>query len=239
MLADSLGSPSSPPAPQTLYHAPPSQATYAQRSPFPSPPAPWMIYHARPSPSNVHQTPPDDATSWQTRMFYILEKQNSEMAEMKRMLSSLMKKVATSREEPSSLPERIQFPLASEEAVQALEQDLTDKETEKALKHHLAVIGGENLKDVTTRIMKTVFSQQLALKYCWTGNARVKRAFQSLKLREVIFNAVRNNEVSKNGTNHEIKHVIQEWFRTASDRDGGRKRRMNCAQAQQDVAEIK
>ena len=27
MLADSLGSPSSPPAPQTLYHAPPSQAT--------------------------------------------------------------------------------------------------------------------------------------------------------------------------------------------------------------------
>ena len=66
-------------------------------------------------------------------MFYILEKQNSEMAEMKRMLSSLMIKVATSREEPSSLPERIQFPLASEEAVQALEQDLADKETEKAL----------------------------------------------------------------------------------------------------------
>ncbi|KAI0235159.1 hypothetical protein LSAT2_014398 [Lamellibrachia satsuma] len=133
--AHSLGSPlaSSPPAPQTLYHAPPSQATYAQRSPFPSPPAPWTLYHARPSPSNVHQTSPDDATSWQTRMFYILEKQNSEMAEMKRMLSSLMKKVATSREEPSSLPERIQFPLASEEAVQALEQDLADKETEKAL----------------------------------------------------------------------------------------------------------
>ncbi|KAI0239083.1 hypothetical protein LSAT2_010148 [Lamellibrachia satsuma] len=98
---NSLGSPlaSSPPAPQTLYHAPPSQATYAQRSPFPSPPAPWTLYHAQPSPSNVHQTPPDDATSWQTRMFYILEKQNSEMAEMKRMLSSLMKKVATSRED--------------------------------------------------------------------------------------------------------------------------------------------
>ena len=50
--------------------------------------------------------------------------------------------------------------------------------------------------------------------------------------------AFRNNEVSKNGTNHDIKHVIQEWFRTASDRDGGRKRRMDRAQAQQDMAGI-
>ena len=66
-------------------------------------------------------------------MFYIIEKQNREMDEMKRMLSSLIKKMATSREEPSSLPERIQFPLASEEAVQALEQNLADNETEKAL----------------------------------------------------------------------------------------------------------
>ncbi|KAI0220990.1 hypothetical protein LSAT2_027569 [Lamellibrachia satsuma] len=108
MLAYSLGSPldSFPPAPQMLYHAPPSQVTHVHRSPFPSPPAPWPLYHTRPSPSNVHQTPPDDATSWQTKMFYINKQQNSEMAEMKRMLSSLMKKVATSKEDPSSLHPR-------------------------------------------------------------------------------------------------------------------------------------
>ena len=39
---------------------------------------------------------------------------------------------------------------------------------------------------------------------------------------------------------HDIKLVIQEWFRTASvsGRDGGRKRRMDRAQDQQDLAGV-
>ena len=60
--------------------------------------------------------------AWQARMFYILEKQNAELVELKRMVSLLVKNsTATHDNDEPSLPEGIHFPLESEEALQALE----------------------------------------------------------------------------------------------------------------------
>ena len=66
-------------------------------------------------------------------MFYILEKQNAELVELKRMISLLVKTTTATRDnDEPSLPEGITFPLESEEALQALENALLDKNTAKA-----------------------------------------------------------------------------------------------------------
>ena len=55
--------------------------------------------------------------AWQARMFYILEKQNAEFIELKRMISLLVKNTTATRDnDEPSLPERTNFPLESEEA---------------------------------------------------------------------------------------------------------------------------
>ena len=58
--------------------------------------------------------------AWQARIFYILEKQNAKLVELKRMISVLVKNTtATCDNDEPSLPERINCPLESEEAYMA------------------------------------------------------------------------------------------------------------------------
>ncbi|KAK2175005.1 hypothetical protein NP493_755g02016 [Ridgeia piscesae] len=52
-----------------------------------------------------------------------------------------------------------------------------------ANKHHLATIGGATAKDAMSFMLKRLFSQRLAVVYCWKGNARGKRAYRELKLK--------------------------------------------------------
>ena len=67
-------------------------------------------------------------------MFYIMEKQTEELAELKRMVSLLIKRDTATRDNHEPLlPEGINFPLESEEALKALEEALLDRDVAKAL----------------------------------------------------------------------------------------------------------
>ena len=67
-------------------------------------------------------------------MFYILEKQNAELVELKGMVSLLVKNTTATRDnDEPSLSEGINFPLESEEALQALEDALLDSDTANVL----------------------------------------------------------------------------------------------------------
>jgi len=50
----------------------------------------------------------------------------------------------------------------------------------------LSVIGGSTVEDATRRIMRTVFTTNLALQYNWTGHGSKKSAVRDLQLTAVI-----------------------------------------------------
>ena len=63
-----------------------------------------------------------------------MEKQSEELAELKRMVSLLIKRDTVTRDNHEPLlPEGINFPLESEEALKALEEPLLDRDVAKAL----------------------------------------------------------------------------------------------------------
>uniref|UniRef100_A0A8W8MDM5 Uncharacterized protein n=2 Tax=Magallana TaxID=2171616 RepID=A0A8W8MDM5_MAGGI len=82
----------------------------------------------------------------------------------------------------------------------------------------LSTIGGENTKATVRRLFLYMIKNPLGWK-------RGKIAFSSLQFKEVLKEIVRKNRLCPNATDAEIYSVAKNWFRFASDREGGRKRR--------------
>lgn len=116
------------------------------------------------------------------------------------------------------------FPLETQEDVEKLEDILQDKEKSKTLVRSLSTIGGENTKATVRRLLSHMIKNPLATKINWVGKGG-KIAFSSLKLKEVLKETVRKNRLCPSATDAEIYSIAKDWFRFASDRDGGRKRR--------------
>ncbi|KAL8610991.1 hypothetical protein ACOMHN_042607 [Nucella lapillus] len=66
--------------------------------------------------------------------------------------------------------------------------------------------------------------QELVVLYTWQGTPQ-KKSFMNLLLCNVL-KMVRENPSTKAATDKEIDFAVREFFRTASDRNGGRKRRI-------------
>lgn len=116
------------------------------------------------------------------------------------------------------------FPLETQDDVEKLEDILQEREKSKSLVRSLSTIGGENTKTTVRRLLSHMIKNQLATKINWVGKGG-KIAFSSLKLKEVLKETVRKNRLCPNATDAEIYSVAKDWFRFASDREGGRKRR--------------
>ena len=52
----------------------------------------------------------------------------------------------------------------------------------------------------------------------------------------LLSEAVRRNHETRGASDHDIETVIKQWFRTAGDRDGGRRRRTAPAAAPAQIA---
>ncbi|KAL2096964.1 hypothetical protein ACEWY4_006171 [Coilia grayii] len=110
-------------------------------------------------------------------------------------------------------------------ALQALEQSLQSEEEIDKRINYLGVIGGMNTKDCVWRIMGSVFTNQLARHLNWRGiNGKV--ALSKLKIREIIIRAVRKNPLASGASESDVESVMKRWLQLATDREGGRKRRM-------------
>ncbi|XP_025101753.1 uncharacterized protein LOC112568593 [Pomacea canaliculata] len=97
-----------------------------------------------------------------------------------------------------------------------------EKEFRAKLVQHLSCIGGDCVTSVTRRILKRLFSSQLAQNYNYSG-ARGKKSFQSLQLRSVLIAAVRKTFAATSEV--EVDCIARKWFANARDLDGGRIRR--------------
>ncbi|XP_060588242.1 uncharacterized protein LOC132743705 isoform X2 [Ruditapes philippinarum] len=105
-------------------------------------------------------------------------------------------------------------------ACETLEKhEINGRATDKVT--YLTLQGGITRSDMSKRVMKHCMSNQLALQFNWFGK-KGKRAFGKLKLAKAVQKAVMK---CKKCTAAEVELDCREWFRSACDRDGGRKRR--------------
>ncbi|CAL1291269.1 unnamed protein product, partial [Larinioides sclopetarius] len=81
--------------------------------------------------------------------------------------------------------------------------------------------GGYN--SLVRRILTTVLTNQLSLRYNWRGTGGIKLAFQNFKnVIQMILDSVRNHRRFESVTQHEVEMAIKKWLVYAKDRKGGR-----------------
>ncbi|XP_062620709.1 uncharacterized protein LOC134282321 [Saccostrea cucullata] len=117
------------------------------------------------------------------------------------------------------------FPLSTRDGIEALENKLEERDGLSAnLVKVLGGIGGDSLKSTVRRLLKYMIENDLAKQINWLGKGG-KLAFSSLKVKEILIKGVRRDRLCSSATEAEVCHTAKEWFRYATDREGGRKRR--------------
>lgn len=204
---------------------------------LPSPPA----QASRPSCNSTSNTlfdrgPMSGQAATEKRLFNCLEKLLTNVEELKvqtnintRLLQSMNAKIEVvngrnCEDQETSSSIEIDFPLKTKEELEKLEDLLLSCETTKNLVRSLSTIGGENIKTNVRRLLAYMFSTDLAKAINWIGKGG-KTAFSTLKIKDVLTATVRKNRLCSSATDSEIFEVAKNWFRFASDRDGGRKKR--------------
>ncbi|XP_040078598.2 uncharacterized protein LOC120850221, partial [Ixodes scapularis] len=92
------------------------------------------------------------------------------------------------------------------------------------LVQHLALIGGNDEKDTTRRILCALVKHDLALRLSWCGSGGKKEAFGDLQnLRTVVLHAVRST--CSMATKTSVETTMKSWLVAAPDRNGGRSKR--------------
>ncbi|KAG7459317.1 hypothetical protein MATL_G00209380 [Megalops atlanticus] len=123
------------------------------------------------------------------------------------------------------ITEGITLPLRTLEDISSLETQLEDKTCRQELVLYLGTIGGIDIQTSTRRVMATIFTNELAIKLNWVGHGG-KMAFQSLKLSQVLCDAVRRGGINPVPQDSVIENMAKLWLHNARDRSGGRKERL-------------
>ncbi|VEN44096.1 unnamed protein product [Callosobruchus maculatus] len=93
-----------------------------------------------------------------------------------------------------------------------LNNDLNNEEVFKKWCMKLSIVGGLNFSDSTRKLLTKMISHSLALKLNWSGRNE-KGNFKSMT------NILRLIYIT------EVEGVVKNWFRNATDREGGRSKR--------------
>lgn len=155
-----------------------------------------------------------------------------------KLLHALMRKVdnigSSNTEDNTELLDQT-FPLATRQDIHNLESRL-DEELKGNLIKILSGIGGETLKATVRRVLTYMIKNELAKQINWKGKGD-KIAFSTLKLKDLLIKAVRKNRLCTLATESEIGNITKEWFRYATDREGGRKLREERKRAREAAVE--
>ncbi|XP_077366280.1 uncharacterized protein LOC144010067 isoform X2 [Festucalex cinctus] len=228
--------PSLPQPPMSSPRAHCQSPRLCQSSP-PRPPSSWTSHIELFRPSYKLGLSGEDEIPCSAAEFYLLsmtedmKRQLDNMQHQLTQLTDVVNNLTAGRtaDEPCSAeePQDIEFPLASLEQVEHMEDWLKNKDNSSKknnLIYALSSIGGQDIKHVTWNILSHVFSDSVAKKICWKG-VNGKMAFSQMVSKTMIARAVRQCHVAREATEMEInKHVIR-WFNLANDRGGGRRNR--------------
>ncbi|XP_060566305.1 uncharacterized protein LOC132725228 [Ruditapes philippinarum] len=169
------------------------------------------------------------------RIFTLLEKMSRQQTQIldtvHRVFGVVSKLESQDGGGPTELPDDIHLPVTSIEELELVETGLQEPGCFNGLVTYLTLQGGITRSDMSKRVMKHCMSNQLALQFNWFGK-KGKRAFGKLKLAKAVQKAVMK---CKKCTAAEVELDCREWFRSACDRDGGRKRRQKTNEGVQET----
>ncbi|XP_054259856.1 uncharacterized protein LOC128984547 [Macrosteles quadrilineatus] len=78
------------------------------------------------------------------------------------------------------------FPLETSQDLEDVEEKLKEKVIFDLMVKHFSIVGGENTKEAVKRLLRRMFSDELAKNYSYLGFKK-KRVFADLRLKSVLF----------------------------------------------------
>ncbi|XP_025269672.1 uncharacterized protein LOC105257319 [Camponotus floridanus] len=109
----------------------------------------------------------------------------------------------------------VEFPLKTREELQLLENYFSSRENKHAVSLFLSTLGGDTTTARTNKILKYVFTNELAKSFNFAGQKN-KEAFEKLSLKTVVVRGVQIKSPST--TEKDIEDAIKTWLKHASDR---------------------
>ncbi|CAL8098493.1 unnamed protein product [Orchesella dallaii] len=92
----------------------------------------------------------------------------------------------------------------------------------------LSVLGGGTPSKITHHILNEIISTEVALVISFTGKGtKAQAGLRKTPLINLLYETVRRTKGGVSTTNKEINEFVKVWLKNASDRDGGKKRRMS------------
>ncbi|XP_070169624.1 uncharacterized protein [Polyergus mexicanus] len=101
--------------------------------------------------------------------------------------------------------------------VRNIEQQLKHDETfKKQVKSELYFCSHNTMKKTVTKIMKILFTDEVAAKFSWTGQKENKQKFETLFLWKIIFGVIRSK--FKGVSEGDVSAPLKIWLSHAQDR---------------------
>ncbi|XP_030580579.1 uncharacterized protein LOC115776907 [Archocentrus centrarchus] len=184
------------------------------------------IIHPFATPTNSIQSETGSGTrtplseyNFQLKVFRAIEEVKAIALNNAKMLQALLTQQAANNsvEELDPLDE-LALPASSSEDLEALNRALESGAVRKKVVHHLAVIGGRDLRAAVYNILPKIVTNRLAEQYSLYGRKGKKNFSAHKHLVAVIFRAVRKNQGSDTLSDTEIQAVLGDWLKHAKCR---------------------
>ncbi|XP_020297455.1 uncharacterized protein LOC109861985 isoform X3 [Pseudomyrmex gracilis] len=190
-----------------------------------------------PSSSNwVKEEESDNSQSFAIRKLKNFEvKLNQIENNMNTSLEAILQKLSISNIEEDNKQNIDVFdnlPLKNENELQLMELKLkNDICYRKCMIEQLKACGTDDLRKSCRELMKTILSNEVAVRYSWNGTEE-KKAFSQLEICKVIMSIIR--KLHTNVTNEEIASPIKTWLNNAKERMKKKKPQVTQQQEEED-----
>ncbi|CAL8143465.1 unnamed protein product [Orchesella dallaii] len=158
----------------------------------------------------------------------------TQMVLVKEKLNEILARTITTQSETLEVC-RIGIPVKTLDELNSLQSFLLSDDNFMKLSKQLSVLGGGTPSKITHHILNEIISTEVALVISFTGKGtKAQAGLRKTPVINLLYETVRRTKGGVSTTNKEINEFVKVWLKNASDRDGGKKRRMS-KQGQQQV----
>ncbi|CAL8138426.1 unnamed protein product [Orchesella dallaii] len=116
----------------------------------------------------------------------------------------------------------VELPIQSLDSLEGFITWLDNPANHKSMVNELSIIGGANISGITQRVLASLISNRVAELMSLTGRGKkTKAGIKGTSLHLLIYGTVRTTKGGGSATNNEIDKAIQNWLKSAPDREGG------------------
>ncbi|CAL8127297.1 unnamed protein product [Orchesella dallaii] len=116
----------------------------------------------------------------------------------------------------------VELPIQSLDSLEGFITWLDNPANHKSMVNELSIIGGANIAGITQRVLASLISNRVAELMSLTGRGKkTKAGTKGTSLHLLIYGTVRTTKGGGSATNNEIDKAIQNWLKSAPDREGG------------------